>query len=45
MRSMAAVLAVGDDAALSKGSAGFSLGLRKAPATVMEVLIPHTRRV
>lgn len=42
---MAAVLAVGEDAALSHASAAYSYGLRKSPAERVEILVPHARRV
>lgn len=45
VRSMAAVLAAGKDAALSHTSAAFSYGLRKSPADRVEILVPHARRV
>lgn len=45
VRSTAAVLCAGEDAALSHNSAAFTYGLKKAPGQEVEILIPHTRRV
>ncbi len=45
VRSMAAVLHVGEDAVLSHASAAFSYGLRRSPPDRVEILIPHERRV